>query len=221
MKTETQQKNNKKTFWLIIGIALFFFISIKLIGECIRNREPLKLTYKEWVTERPDNEWLIVEEVKADVLRMVYFENILLKKKKPKEIFVPLISSDLSSIEKEVCLLLRVETGPIFQSGLAMINKSEMEILKDYGNYPEKYLVNGPFKGYKFEDAEFEDELYNVIPNLSADYLIIDSGKDFPLGVLNMSVVILIALLIYASNYFKKEYGQKESLDESIDQDFV
>lgn len=177
---------------LILGNVLYEFYQ-----EYNTNKVPFEISYSEWISNRPENKYLEINDVEADILNSMYLESLLHKEKKPDKIFIPLIPKDSQTNQSKVSILLSVNEGPLYDRFTKLVSMTEEEIMNDVLVNPKNYKISGPFKCYEQFNSEINEELQQLDSNLSSDFVIMELNGGFFYFAALIPFLIFMSIVVF------------------------
>ena len=112
----------------------------------------------------------------------------------------------LNLLEKATMKLLLIYTdeGPLYNTFINLFYSGD-------SGYPEKehddyiWHVEGPFQGYLMNIDTKKNELRDALPNLAEYFYVLEEGAKFPYLAVLFLFVILLMLIIFLINTYKKQ----------------
>ncbi|MEN3942736.1 hypothetical protein WJU23_15660 [Prosthecobacter sp. SYSU 5D2] len=190
--------------------CLGFIVAIALIwggGQglytALKNREPLKMTFKEYEEKRPDAEWVSLSEAQLNLLNSAYTTSRL--NDEIKELYISVEAVGDRSEKPALVLLETKDPGLIAQMNTLGAMKSPDDLTPDLLSalFPTRQITGLVQYGID-ADSKTREKLAKLDLSLAPDFIIITDGGEPNLVV---SAVMLVAglLLLFFMLRGKKE----------------
>ncbi len=184
----------------LFGLACFAIIAgVQDIRETRANPEPIQHTVDTYLKTRPDGEWVRLTNGNLDVLDAAY-EASSFNEDNIQKLYIPMYAEEETEYET-ISILVMTDSSEMIALYQEADEVSEDDFYDFIAENFERLFPSRDVQGMvtlgTSLDSEEEEELHDLYPSLTNDFIILDEGGE-PGGILWGVFLIIVGLVILA-----------------------